>query len=75
MNNTDKSYELVFESLIAADKNIWEAILQVQESGDADLKKLAKPLMHLRGEMHTEFMRPIYKKYPDLAAKGGFNDE
>lgn len=75
VDETDKIYELVFDDLLAADEKIWAAIVKIQENNLADLKSFAKPLMQVRGEIHTEFMRPIYKKHPELAKKAGFGDD
>ncbi len=72
MDNSKDINKEVFEYLLAADQNIWSAIQKIMDSNDEKLKEQAKPLMLLRGEIHTEFMRPIYKEYPELAEKAGF---
>jgi len=31
-----------------------------------ELEEMVRPLIKLRGEIHAEFLRTLYKKYPDL---------
>ena len=75
MKNQEKINKEVFECILAADQSIWSAVQKILDSDNEELKELAKPLMLLRGEIHTEFMRPIYKRYPALAEEAGFGEE
>jgi len=68
-------YSKVFELLLEADKKLWEAVLEIREDNLDELEKHVKPLMELRGNIHVDFMRPMYKKYPILAEKAGFDNE
>jgi hypothetical protein len=72
----DKDYEAhkkIFDLLLEADRNIWNAVLEIQDGDAKQLEELVKPLMRARGEIHVELMRPIYKKYPALAELAGFD--
>jgi len=64
----------VFDLLLEADQSIWKAVVEMRDSESKPLEKLVQPLMKIRGEIHVEFMRPIYKKYPKLAEMAGFDE-
>lgn len=63
----------IFDLLLEADRKLWDTVLEIQDSGDKKLDEFVKPLMKIRGEIHVEFMRPIYKKHPELAELAGFD--
>jgi len=67
-----KLYQEVFELLIKADEELWSAVKTLHAAKDQSCIDFAKTLLELRGEIHSEAMRPIYKKYPELAEKAGF---
>lgn len=73
MNNEFEKYKRIFYYLLEADKNIWEAVLEVEDCEVQELKQLIPLLMNTRGDIHTELMRPLYKKYPKLAKDAGFD--
>ena len=75
MDNEFEKYKKVFDLLLEADKNIWKAVVEMRDSEIKPLEKLVQPLMIIRGEIHVEFMRPIYKKYPEIAKMAGFDEE
>ena len=63
----------IFDLLLEADKNIWGAVLEIQDGDAKQLESFIQPLMKMRGEIHVEFMRPIYTKYPEIAKLAGFD--
>lgn len=73
MSQEYDSNKKIFDLLLEADKNIWNAVLEIQNGDAKNLESFMKPLMKIRGEIHVEFMRPIYKKYPELAKLAGFD--
>lgn len=75
MDNEFEEYKKIFDLLLLADKNIWEAVVEIRHGEIKQLENFVQPLMKLRGEMHVEFMRPIYKKYPKIAEMAGFDTE
>ena len=75
MGNEADKYEEVFQHLIDADKQLWEAVKAIEDSGIEHLELLIPNLMKFRGDLHVDFMRPIYKKYPHLAEDAGFGDD
>lgn len=75
MNNEFQQFQKVFSLLLEADRKIWEAVIEIRNYDNKQLTQLVNPLMKLRGEMHIEFMRPIYKKYPKIAEKYGFDEK
>ena len=75
MDDEFEEHKKVFDLLLSADKNIWEAVVEIRDGEIKQLEKFVQPLMKLRGEMHIEFLRPIYKKYPKIAEMAGFDKE
>ena len=75
MNNEFEEYKKVFDFLLEADKNIWKAVVEMRDSENKQLEKFVQPLMKIRGDIHVEFMRPIYKKYPKIAEMAGFDEK
>ncbi len=75
MSNEFDKYQEVFDPLLEADKNIWRAVLEVEDCDIKQLKEFVQALMKLRGHIHVEFMAPMYKKYPELAKIFGSDDE
>lgn len=75
MDNEFEEYKKIFDLLLLADKNIWEAVVEIRHGEIKQLENFVQPLMKLRGDMHVEFMRPIYKKYPKIAEMAGFDTE
>lgn len=75
MDDEFEEYKKIFDLLLQADKNIWEAVIEIRNGEIKQLEKFVQPLMKLRGDMHVEFMRPIYKKYPKIAELAGFDTE
>ncbi|MFZ5929836.1 MAG: hypothetical protein ACOY15_01330 [Pseudomonadota bacterium] len=75
MDNEFEEYKKIFDLLLLADKNIWEAVVEIRHGEIKQLENFVQPLMKLRGDMHVEFMRPIYKKYPKIAEMAGFDME
>jgi hypothetical protein len=66
-------FKNVFDQLLEADKSIWNAVMKIRDHDIKQLEYFVEPLMKMRGDIHTEFMRPIYKKYPELAKEAGFD--
>ena len=75
MDNEFEEYKKAFDLLLEADKNIWKAVVEMRDGGSKELEKFVQPLMKIRGDIHVEFMRPIYKKYPKIAEMAGFDVE
>ena len=75
MDDEFEEHKKVFDLLLSADKNIWEAVVEIRDGEIKQLEKFVQLLMKLRGEMHIEFLRPIYKKYPKIAEMAGFDKE
>lgn len=75
MDKKFDQYKTILDYLLEADKCIWNAVLEINELDDEQLGKFVQPLMQLRGEIHVDFMRPIYTKYPELAQLAGFDEE
>lgn len=75
MDSKADVYKEVFDSLLDADKCLWKAVLDIQDRGDTHLNGLINSLMQIRGEIHTEIMRPIYKQHPELAEQAGFDQD
>lgn len=75
MNNDFEQCKKVFDMLLKADNSIWEPVIEIQNSNNKQLEEFIQPLMNLRGEIHVEFMRPIYQKYPEIAKIAGFDIE
>lgn len=73
MNTDYEAYKKIFDLLLEADKSIWSAVLEIQDGDAKQLESFIKPLMQMRGEIHVEFMRPIYTKYPEIAKLAGFD--
>jgi hypothetical protein len=73
MNTDFDAYKKIFDLLLEADKNIWNAVLEIRDGDAKQLESFIQPLMKVRGEMHVEFLRPIYKKYPEIAKLAGFD--
>ena len=63
----------LFSLLIEADQKLWEAVMAIQENKIAGLDGYASKLMETRGHIHVEFMRPLYKKFPELATLAGMD--
>ena len=64
-----KKEEKLFKKLIEIDKNIWDVVLYIQDNVDCESNDTIINLMDIRGQLHTECLRPIYKKHPALADK------
>ncbi len=75
MDNEFEEYKKVFDFLLEADRNIWKAVVEMRDSENKQLERFIQPLMKLRGDLHVEFMRPIYKKYPKIAEMAGFDEK
>ena len=75
VDNEFEQCKKVFDLLLEADKKIWAAVVEIRDGEIKQLEKFVQPLMKLRGDMHVEFMRPIYKKYPKTAEMAGFDAE
>lgn len=75
MDNEFEQFSRIFSLLLEADKKIWAAVLEIRNDGMSQLEDFVQPLMKLRGELHVEFMRPLYKRYPELAKTAGFDSE
>ena len=73
MDKEFEQFKKVFDLLLEADKKIWAAVVEIQDGEIKQLEKFVQPLMKLRGDMHIEFMRPIYKQYPKIAEMVGFD--
>lgn len=73
MSTDFDAYKKIFDLLLEADKNIWGAVLEIQDGDANQLEGFIQPLMEMRGEIHVEFMRPIYTKYPEIAKLAGFD--
>ena len=69
MKNNKDLYKEVISFLQNADKEIWEAVMVIDNSDNLELKKNIEPLMELRGEIMVEFLFKFYKKYPNLKPK------
>ena len=74
MDDQFEKYKKIFDCLLEADRNIWQAVVEIGDGGNGQLDKFVQPLMNIRGDLHVEFMRPIYKKYPKIAEMAGFNE-
>ena len=75
MDSEFEQFKKVFDLLLEADKKIWAAVSEIKDGEIKPLEKFVPPLMKLRGDIHVEFMRPIYKKYPKIAEMAGFDEE
>lgn len=75
MDNEFEQFKKVFDLLLEADKKIWAAVSEIKDGEIKPLEKFVQPLMKLRGDIHVEFMRPIYKKYPKIAEMAGFDEK
>ena len=75
MDKEFEEFKKVFDLLLEADKKIWAAIVEIKDGEIKQLEKFVRPLMKIRGDIHIEFMRPIYKKYPKIAEMAGFDEE
>jgi len=75
MDSEFEEFRKVFDLLLEADKKIWAAVVEIQDGEIKQLEKFVQPLMQIRGDIHVEFMRPIYKKYPEIAKIAGFDEE
>ena len=73
MGDDFEQFKKVFDLLLEADKKIWEAVVEIRDGEIKKLEGFVQPLMKLRGDMHVEFMRPIYKKYPKIAKMTGLD--
>lgn len=67
MSKEFEKFQEIFDLLLVADKNIWRAVLEVEDCEIKQLEEFVQPLMKLRGHIHVEFMAPMYKKYPELS--------
>lgn len=74
MSDHFELYEQIFNYLLKADQNLWEAVLKIQDGESEGLTSLVPSFMAVRGELHAELMRPIYQKFPELAEKAGFGE-
>lgn len=65
----------VFDCLLDADQKLWQAVCEIRDTPIEQLNGYVEALMTMRGELHVEFLRPIYKKYPELARSAGFDTD
>lgn len=75
MENEFDKFKKIFDLLLEADKNIWEAVVEIRDRDIKQLEDFVQPLMKIRGDIHVDFMRPIYKRYPKIAEMAGFAEE
>lgn len=73
MNTEFEQFKKIFDLLLEADQKIWSAVVEIRDGEIKELERLIQPLMKLRGDMHVQFMRPIYEKYPKIAEMAGFD--
>lgn len=73
MKDEYEEWKRVFDLLLDADKKIWEAVLAAQADERYRLNWTIEPLMGLRGELHVELLRPIYKRFPEIAKAAGMD--
>lgn len=74
MNREFQHYEHIFKLLLEADSKIWEAVTAIQDEEDSSLKDYLYPLMEVRGALHVQLFRPMYKRFPELAEASGMNE-
>lgn len=71
---SEKEYlDEVFRLVLEASSKLWEAVVAIHEHETALSKSFVQPIMQMRGEMHINFLRPMYKKFPELATKYGLD--
>lgn len=75
MDREFEQFKKVFDLLLEADKMIWAAVTEIRDHEIQQLEQFVQPLMKLRGDIHVDFMRPIYKKYPKIAEMAGFDEK
>jgi len=74
VDNEFEQFKKVFDLLLEADKKLWAAVSEIKDGGIKPLEMFVPPLMKLRGDIHVEFLRPIYQKYPTIAEMAGFDE-
>ncbi len=69
--------EEVFGLAIQASERLWAAVAAIHQRKveQKDSMGLVSELMQTRGDIHVRILRPIYKKYPELASKFGLDEE
>lgn len=74
MNESRKNSENLFRMLLEADEKLWGIVLAIEDEGMGEFESFIPQLMQMRGDLHVQFMRPIYKKYPELATEAGLDE-
>ena len=75
MQSERQTLEDVFRLVMEASGKLWDAVAAIRSHETTLSAPFTQPLMEMRGDMHVKFLRPIYKKYPELATKFGLDDE
>jgi hypothetical protein len=75
MNTERENLEEVFRLAMEASGKLWNAVAAAHDNRTPLSDSLVQALMQLRGELHVSVLRPMYKKYPELATKFGLYDE
>ena len=75
MKSESENLEEIFRLLLEADRKLWEAVAAIHENETALSALFIQPIMQMRGDIHVNFLRPMYKKFPELEKKFGLDDE
>lgn len=75
MNSERENLEEVFRLIMEASGKLWDAVAALHENETALSASFTEPLMQMRGDIHVKFLRPMYKKYPELATKFGLDGD
>lgn len=75
MRTEPEMLEEVFRLVSEASGKLWEAVAIAREEETELSASFTQQLMQMRGDMHVKLLRPIYKKYPEIATKFGLDDE
>jgi hypothetical protein len=71
----NKYKEELFKEFVEIDNKIWSTINFIQKKKGCESNTEIMKLMELRGQLHNDCMRPIYKEFPELADTYFTNNE